>query len=239
MWISFIRKTLLRLTLAAAAFTVLASCASGPRPVTVLPPPDLRRPPDTTTRLRMQALADNQQVCRITLEHAGIKHRFATPLSRPNGCGYQVAVSRQPMPGLPGWTPQAPAVSCPTMAALVIFERDILLPAARRIYGEDIVSIRQIGTYGCRTIGNQQGGTPSEHSRANAIDIAGFRLASGREISVLKDWNGNPRDQAFLRELRAGACKLFGTVLTPDYNAAHADHFHFDQANRRGGSFCR
>ena len=37
---------------------------------------------------------------------------------------------------------------------------------------------------------------------------------------------------AFLREVRDGACDLFATVLSPDYNAAHADHFHLDQAAR-------
>jgi hypothetical protein len=32
---------------------------------------------------------------------------------------------------------------------------------------------------------------------------------------------------------------VFGTVLSPDYNAAHADHFHFDQAARGFGGLCR
>ena len=32
--------------------------------------------------------------------------------------------------------------------------------------------------------------------------------------------------------VRDGACDLFATVLSPDYNAAHADHLHFDQAMR-------
>ena len=39
-------------------------------------------------------------------------------------------------------------------------------------------------------------------------------------------------DAAFLREVRDGACDLFATVLSPDYNAAHADHLHLDQAAR-------
>ncbi|WP_442908031.1 extensin family protein [Halomonas sp. IOP_31] len=40
----------------------------------------------------------------------------------------------------------------------------------------------------------------------------------------------------FLREAQSGACGLFGTVLGPEYNAAHANHFHFGM---RGMSFCR
>jgi len=49
---------------------------------------------------------------------------------------------------------------------------------------------------------------------------------------VLGDWNDADDDAAFLREVRSGACELFSTVLSPDYNAAHADHLHFDQAAR-------
>ena len=75
-------------------------------------------------------------------------------------------------------------------------------------------------------------GRHSEHATANAVDIAGFRLAGGRRISVLRDWPGEGKDAAFLREVRTGACGLFATVLSPDYNAAHADHLHFDQAAR-------
>jgi hypothetical protein len=32
--------------------------------------------------------------------------------------------------------------------------------------------------------------------------------------------------------VRNGACQLFATVLSPDYNEAHRDHLHFDQAER-------
>ncbi|MFC7552495.1 extensin family protein [Pseudoroseomonas wenyumeiae] len=33
---------------------------------------------------------------------------------------------------------------------------------------------------------------------------------------------------AFLRDVRDGACRFFGAVLGPDYNAAHRDHFHME-----------
>jgi hypothetical protein len=49
---------------------------------------------------------------------------------------------------------------------------------------------------------------------------------------VLGDWEDQDGKAAFLREVRDGACPLFATVLSPDYNAAHRDHFHFDQADR-------
>ncbi len=37
----------------------------------------------------------------------------------------------------------------------------------------------------------------------------------------------------FLREVKTGGCQLFGTTLSPDYNAAHADHFHLDMGRWR------
>jgi hypothetical protein len=73
------------------------------------------------------------------------------------------------------------------------------------------------------------------------VDILGFRLADGTRVSVLRDWPGEGPKAAFLREARDGACKLFATVLSPDYNRAHADHLHFDQAQsgRVGWGLCR
>ncbi len=44
------------------------------------------------------------------------------------------------------------------------------------------------------------------------------------------------REREFLRVIRRSACKRFGTVLSPDYNAAHRDHFHLERGD---GSFCR
>jgi hypothetical protein len=45
-------------------------------------------------------------------------------------------------------------------------------------------------------------------------------------------------EAAFLRRLHKGACGLFGTVLGPDANEAHRDHFHFDLAARKRSAFC-
>jgi hypothetical protein len=61
-------------------------------------------------------------------------------------------------------------------------------------------------------------------------------LADGTTISVLSDWNGAPKKAVFLRALRDGACRFFDVVLSPAYNEAHSDHFHFDMGDR---SACR
>jgi hypothetical protein len=64
-------------------------------------------------------------------------------------------------------------------------------------------------------------------------------LADGRRIGVAQDWTGGDEEAVFLRRARDEACEVFGTVLSPDYNAAHADHLHFDQAARGFGGLCR
>jgi hypothetical protein len=45
-------------------------------------------------------------------------------------------------------------------------------------------------------------------------------------------------EAAFLRRLHRGACGTFGTVLGPEANEAHRDHFHFDLAARKRNAFC-
>ena len=45
-------------------------------------------------------------------------------------------------------------------------------------------------------------------------------------------------DAQFLRAIHAGACHVFGTVLGPEANEAHRDHFHLDMKHRRRSAFC-
>ncbi len=68
----------------------------------------------------------------------------------------------------------------------------------------------------------------SQHATANAIDVSGFTLNDGRKISLKADWTGDDAKAKFLRAARDGLCDWFNTVLSPDYNALHADHFHAD-----------
>jgi len=45
-------------------------------------------------------------------------------------------------------------------------------------------------------------------------------------------------ESAFLKRLHSGACGVFGTVLGPEANEAHRDHFHFDMKERKGRGVC-
>jgi hypothetical protein len=121
---------------------------------------------------------------------------------------------------------------------LFLWEKQVVEPAAERHFGQRVTRIDTFGSYSCRPVrGRTQGW--SEHATANAIDIAGFRLADGHRITIAGNWAGEGAEAAFLREVRDGACRIFGTTLSPDYNAAHRDHLHFDQAKRGGWSYCR
>ncbi len=117
------------------------------------------------------------------------------------------------------------------------FERDVLQPAARRHYGVPVTQIKHLSAYRCTNIAGTR--NLSEHTKANALDVATFVFADGRSVNLTKGWRGSRREQKFLRELKAGACQIFGTTLTPDYNRAHYNHFHFDGKVRKSKAICK
>ena len=102
--------------------------------------------------------------------------------------------------------------------------------------GGGLVELQVAAHYACRTRNSRRGARLSEHALGNAIDISAFVLADGTRISVL-GWRG--RDAKLLRRLHAGACGPFGTVLGPEADRHHQDHFHFDVAEYRSGTYCR
>lgn len=118
--------------------------------------------------------------------------------------------------------------SCPLAVAYAMFEHHTLQPTAHSVYGQKVVRLDHLGSFACRNVYNRESGALSRHASADALDIAGFRLADGRTVSVLKDWPKQNQHAQFLRQLRDGACEAFSVVLSPDYNTAHRNHFHVD-----------
>lgn len=103
--------------------------------------------------------------------------------------------------------------------------------------GGGLESMTVAAGYACRNRNNRSGGRLSEHALGNAIDLSAFRLRDGTRLTVLDDWNS--RNSAVMRRLWRTACGPFGTVLGPNADAFHRDHFHFDVAVYSGGSYCR
>jgi hypothetical protein len=108
-------------------------------------------------------------------------------------------------------------------------------PAAQRWFGQSVVEVKQISAYSCRGMNGQRGAPISEHAFGNALDIAAFTLADGRQVTVKDGWRGEPEAQGFLRDVHAAACQQFSTVLAPGSNAFHYDHMHIDLARRASG----
>lgn len=154
----------------------------------------------------------------------------ATPIAAQHterGCRLDHAVH---VTGVGPVTLSRPAVlTCRMADLLATFLSDVVRPAAQAELGSPVVRLVHFGTYNCRTMRGSSG-LLSEHAYANAIDIAAFRLADGRQVSVQRDWQDPPRSATarFLRRTAEGACRLFSATLTPNSNALHHDHFHLD-----------
>jgi hypothetical protein len=46
---------------------------------------------------------------------------------------------------------------------------------------------------------------------------------------VLRNWKGDTPEARFLHDIHERACRYFRVAIGPDFNAAHANHFHFDR----------
>lgn len=127
-------------------------------------------------------------------------------------------------------------MTCSLARNFSAWSRYAVRPAARKFLRTEVVRIETFGSYNCRAINGRPSGRLSQHAYANAVDVAGFVLEDGRQIMVKEGWTRGGETQEFLRALHRSACRRFGTVLGPDYNSAHIDHFHIDMS---GNGYCR
>lgn len=170
--------------------------------------------------------------CHADLRAEGVDFRPLPDRDFGAGCGVYGAVQLTDI-GVPvtGIT----AMKCGNARAFAAWIRNAVAPAAYQILGSELRRVQGMGTYACRNAAGS--GRRSGHATANAVDVGGFTLADGRTVSVLNDWRSEDAEvQRFFSTIRRSACKRFGTVLTPDYNAAHRDHLHLE--NDRA-DFCR
>jgi hypothetical protein len=132
------------------------------------------------------------------------------------------------------------SMKCALARSFTGWVRFAVAPAAKQMLGSELVKVETYGTYACRGIiggGAAAATRMSEHGLANAVDVSGFLLADGRRITVERDWrNADPQVRSFFAAIHRSACRRFGTVLSPDYNAAHYNHLHLDMGR---SPFCR
>jgi Extensin-like protein C-terminus len=160
--------------------------------------------------------------------------RQASAINDKGVCGLEYPLKVSALEdGTIGVGPDA-TLDCSMTTTLATWMRYSVQPASFAYFGMPIVEISQISSYSCRTRNNVRGAEISEHAFGNAIDIASFKLANGRVISVKSGWRGQSDERQFLQEVFSSACRTFKTVLGPGA-PYHSDHIHVDLA-RHGKS---
>ena len=224
---------------------LLALCAPPPEPAA--PPPAVEAAPEPAVDPGFDVAGISEfnlpptpiPGCESALTDATAEFK-ASPLKMHwNGskeflCGARQVVVYRRGPAKIRWS-SSPRVTCGVARALLAFEA-IVQEEAERLFGRQVASIEQMGTYNCRQIAAYAGWV-SQHSFANAIDVKRFKLRGGREISVQKYYGRGPdapthKEGQFLRAVarRLVAEQVFNVVLTPNFDRAHHNHFHLDLA---------
>ncbi len=98
----------------------------------------------------------------------------------------------------------------------------------------DVVEVGHIGTYNCRLISGTD--SLSQHGLGLAIDLKWFRRSDGLVFDVEDHWehgvteNFQTEEARLLYELawQMHTRQVFNIILTPEFNAAHDNHFHVD-----------
>jgi len=195
-------------------------------------PLNLSDPPGWATQRKLAALRQEPAECRAVLDRSNVSYSALDPVGE-GACRRADRTQLSASPLQP-----EPAGTCALMAGFHLWVERSVRPAALKNFRSSLAGIEHYGTYSCRRLYGRDHGPWSEHATGNAIDIAAFVLADGRRIAVQDDWTDTGEEGRFLHKVRDEACEIFGTVLSPDYNAAHRDHFHFDQFARAFGA-CR
>lgn len=185
-------------------------------------PFSLDQPIGLATAGKLSRIGADPAACRAALREGGV--RFMEGEARETG----FCSTRDTVRATGRLAPAAPVMTCPLALGYALWERQVLVPAARGILHGRLTRVDHYGTYACRTVYGRPGERPSAHARAAALDVAGFRFADGRRATVAADFRADSEEGRFVRAARDGACRVFGIVLSPDYNAAHRDHFHLE-----------
>jgi hypothetical protein len=188
-------------------------------------PLDVRAEPNLLTPFKLARLQSDPALCDQVLASSSLRFSRQADSAASAKCPLQNTLRIQ---GGDVALSSSFLASCPLAVAYVLFDIHTLQPAAQAVFGQRVARIDHLGSFACRNVYSRADGRLSQHAGANALDIAGFRLADGQRINVLKDWGDSGEKGRFLKEVRDGACKQFSTVLGPEYNAAHRNHFHVD-----------
>jgi hypothetical protein len=222
--------------IAAAAYAVFWLGLVPPR-LNPLAPINLAEPNTWFLDFRLAALKSDAAQCKAVLRAPLIDASAIPDAPYEKGCGWHNAVRFSQAANV-----RVPVdkMTCEEAAALTMWLRHEVQPAAATYLNSSIKSIHHMGVYACRNIIGRSGVIKfrSQHAHASAIDVSAFVLNDGRTISVEKYWKSKNSEQGgseakFLRAVHDSACRYFRVALGPDYNAAHSNHFHLDRGAYR------
>ena len=193
-------------------------------------------PPGWVTRYKLQRIRHDPAACLAVLERAraaGLVN-FTRPPPMHGACPLAMPIRIQRFAGVA--LSSSFLASCPLAVSSTMF----ILQANRRALAapqrSPLRQVEHVGSYACRNIYHRAQGRRSEHATADAWDVTAFRLANGAHISVGRDWRRQGAEGDLLRQWFSDSCVWFGNALGPDYNAAHATHFHLGM---QGYGICR
>ena len=192
------------------------------------------QPRRNQTRVASTDLQTTSPAGRICGDRRIVGQTISPIVGEIKGCGVAKPVRVSSIDGVA--LSQASIMECGTAKALAKWVVKGLKPTIGR-QGGGVKSLRIVSHYACRTRNSAKGARISEHGKGKAIDIAAINLNDGSQITVLEGWKSR-RQKGKLKKLHKAACGTFGTVLGPDADRHHRDHFHFDTARYGGGPYC-
>lgn len=222
-----IARTLLLVLLMAATFAAFWF-GLVPQRLSPFSPLSLNEPSQWFVDARLATLRNDPLLCHAVLSAPDAVASPISPRPYKNGCGWAHGVKVSTAGGADvGLNP----ITCEMAVAAALWVKHEVQPLAQEMFGKRVTSIGDMGTYDCRNIvGNKVWqDMRSQHATANAWDIGSFTLDGGQTISVRRDWKGSKPEARFLHEVHARACRYFRVALSPEFNAAHHDHLHFDR----------
>lgn len=199
-------------------------------------PLEVSDPPGLVTRYKLQRIRHDPAACLAVLQRAREAGfiSFTQPAAIRGTCSLESPIRIQRFARVT--LSSSFLASCPLAVSSTMFVIQANQMAVASPLASPLRRIDHVGSYACRNIYHRAQGRLSEHATADAWDVTAFRLANGTQISVGRDWQKTGAEAALLHQWFNSSCAWFGNSLGPDYNAAHASHFHLGM---RGYALCR
>ena len=184
-------------------------------------------------------ISDAKSACTRLLTNGAYEFKELEPI-KEGACGAPAPVRLAYINHVPRTEVRPGAtMTCPLADALDRWLREVVQPRAKALLHANVIRLGNMSAYMCRNRYNSATERISYHAFAEALDVSEFVTAKGEHINVLEHWPVKDERSQFLRDVHDGACKIFGTVLGPEANEAHKNHFHLDLAKRRHSAYCQ